>query len=99
MPYRSTPSAIAWNLFLLSVGAILFAVGVNGAVVGNTFITGGAYGAALLIWYKTHLLSPSIWFFLFNIPLFLLGWFYLDRRFFWYSLYGMITVTLACQWI
>ena len=99
MAYRSTPQAIAWNLFLLTLGSVFFALGINGAVVNNSFITGGAYGAALLLWYKTDLLSPAIWYLLFNIPLFALGWFFVGRRFFWYSLYGMLTVTLATQWL
>lgn len=92
-------TSIAWNLLLLTFGSIVFAVGINGAVVSNSFITGGAYGAALLLWYRTDLLSPSFWYLLFNIPLFALGWFFVGRRFFWYSLYGMLAVTLASQWI
>jgi len=99
MVYRSTPKAIAWNLLLLTLGSILFAIGINGAVVNNSFITGGAYGAALLLWYKTELLSPPLWYLLFNIPLFALGWFFVGRRFFWYSLYGTLAVTLSSQWI
>lgn len=99
MVYRSTPKAIAWNLLLLTLGSILFAIGINGAVINNSFITGGAYGAALLLWYKTELLSPPLWYLLFNLPLFALGWFFVGRRFFWYSLYGTLAVTLAAQWI
>lgn len=99
MAPRSTPGAIAWNLLLLTLGSVLFAIGINGAVVHNSFITGGAYGAALLLWYKTSLLSPPAWYLLFNIPLFAVGWFFVGRRFFWYSLYGMLAVTLASQWI
>ncbi|MGE4560317.1 MAG: YitT family protein [Desulfobulbus sp.] len=99
MALRSTPAAIAWNLLLLTLGSVLFAIGINGAVVHNSFITGGAYGAALLLWYKTSLLSPPAWYLLFNIPFFAVGWFFVGRRFFWYSLYGMLAVTLASQWI
>ena len=99
MVYRSTPKAIVWNLLLLTLGSVLFAIGINGAVINNSFITGGAYGAALLLWYKTDLLSPPLWYLLFNVPLFAIGWFFVGRRFFWYSLYGMLTVTLATQWI
>ncbi|MDD2466300.1 MAG: YitT family protein [Desulfobulbus sp.] len=84
---------------MLTLGSVVFAIGINGSVVNNSFITGGAYGAALLLWYKTDLLSPSSWYLLFNIPLFALGWFFVGRRFFWYSLYGMLTVTLAAEWI
>jgi uncharacterized membrane-anchored protein YitT (DUF2179 family) len=99
MTLPNSATSIAWNLLLLTLGSILFAIGINGAVVNNSFITGGAYGAALLIWYKSDLLSPSLWYLLFNIPFFILGWFFVGRRFFWYSLYGMLAVTLASQWL
>ena len=97
--HRNPTSSILWNLVLLTMGSVLFALGINGAVINNSFITGGLYGATLLIYYKTQLLSPSLWYLIFNIPLFVLGWFFVGRRFFWYSLYGMLVITLATQWI
>ena len=68
-------------------------------MINNSFITGGLYGATLLVYYKTQMFSPSLWYLIFNIPLFVLGWFFVGRRFFWYSLYGMLVITLATQWI
>jgi len=99
MMHRNPTSSILWNLVLLTVGSVLFALGINGAVINNSFITGGLYGATLLVYYKTQLLSPSLWYLIFNIPLFVLGWFFVGRRFFWYSLYGMLVITLATQWV
>ncbi|MBM9613847.1 YitT family protein [Desulfobulbus rhabdoformis] len=99
MIHRNPTSSILWNLVLLTAGSVLFALGINGAVINNSFITGGLYGATLLVYYKTQLLSPSLWYLIFNIPLFVLGWFFVGRRFFWYSLYGMLVITLATQWV
>ncbi|MGI6655366.1 MAG: YitT family protein [Desulfobulbus sp.] len=97
MRFRHLANTVWWNLLLLTCGSLIYAAGINGAVIQHTFITGGAFGAGLLIYYQTHLLSPPIWYLLINIPLFLAGWYFVGRRFFWYSLYGVAVVTLATQ--
>jgi uncharacterized membrane-anchored protein YitT (DUF2179 family) len=65
----------SWNLMLITVGSVLFAIGVQAIVIHHKFITGGIYGAGLFIYYKNGLLSPGIWFFLLNAPLFIVSWF------------------------
>ncbi len=96
---RNISQSPAWNLFLITLGAVLFAVGINGIVIQNDFITGGIFGAALLLTHHLNFASPSIWFFLLNVPLFCIGWFFVGRRFFFYSLYGMLALSLATEWI
>jgi uncharacterized membrane-anchored protein YitT (DUF2179 family) len=99
MNRHSLANSVAWNLLLLTLGSVVFSIGINGAVIHNSFITGGAFGAALLLYYKTGLLSHPVWYLLINIPLFAIGWFYVGRRFFFYSLYGVLVVTAASNWI
>ena len=96
---RNISQSWLWNLFLITVGSIIFSIGIKGVVVQHEFITGGVFGAALLLSYNSGLFSPAIWFFLLNIPLFCIGWFFVGRRFFFYSLYGMVIVSLAAEWI
>jgi uncharacterized membrane-anchored protein YitT (DUF2179 family) len=79
----------------MSAGAVVFAVGLNAIVIPHGFITGGISGVGLLIYYMAHLLSPGVWYLLINIPLFLFGWIFVSRRFFFYSLFGMVAVSLA----
>lgn len=88
-----------WNLFLITLGAVLFAIGAKAVVAHQNFITGGLFGTSLLIFYKTGWLSPGIWYLLFNLPLFGVGWFFISRRFFLYSLYSVIVVTVASELI
>ncbi|MDL2275378.1 YitT family protein [Desulfosarcina sp. OttesenSCG-928-G10] len=88
-------SSVVWNLFLISLGATVFAVGVKAIAIPHAFVTGGISGVTLLIYYTTGLLSPGLWYLLINIPIFLVGWIYVSRRFFFYSLYGMAFVSLA----
>ena len=91
--------SIAWNLFLITLGSFLWALGAKGAVLPHNLITGGMFGVSLLVYYYTHWLSPAIWFFLFNLPLFLLGWLMISRRFVLYSLYGVVVATVLFELI
>lgn len=82
---------------LITVGSILFVIGVQAIVIHHQFITGGVYGAGLFVYYKTGTMSPGIWFLLLNAPLFMVSWFFVGRRFFFYSLYGVVIVTIASE--
>jgi len=54
-------NSVASNILLLTLGSVVFSIGINGAVVHNAFITGGVFGAALLLYYKTSLLFAPVW--------------------------------------
>ena len=96
---RRITMSIPWNIFLLTVGGICFSFGLKAFAVPHEFISGGLFGAAMLLYYETNLLSLAIWYVLFNIPVLLLGWHFLSKRFFFYSLYGMLVTSLAAQLI
>ncbi len=83
-------SSISWNLFLLTAGSLVFSVGVKALVIPSGFITGGITGVGLLCYYYYNILTPGILYFAINIPLFIIGWKLVSRRFFLYSIYGMI---------
>ncbi len=86
--------SISWNLFLLTAGSLVFSVGVKALVIPSGFITGGITGVGLLCYYYFNILTPGIWYFAINIPLFIIGWKLVSRRFFLYSIYGMIISSL-----
>jgi len=89
----------SWNLLLITVGAVVYSIGIKAVVIHQSFITGGIFGAALLLNYSVGLLPPAIWFFVLNLPLFVVSYFFVGRRFFFYSLYGMLVTTVATQFI
>lgn len=89
--------SIWWNLALITLGSVIFAVGTKGIIVHHGFLTGGLFGASLLLYYATGVLSPGILYALMNVPLFILGWLMVSRRFFLYSLYAMVVLTLAYE--
>lgn len=95
MKQKNYINSIPWNLLLLTAGSAVFGIGIKSIAVPNGFITGGISGVGLLIYYAFGGLSPGQWFFLLNVPIFILGWIYVSRRFFFYSLYGMVALAAA----
>ena len=99
MNSKNPTMAVLWDLLLLTLGALVYAIGAEAILVHHKFIIGGVYGTALLIYYKTNLLSPAVWYLLLNIPLLIAGWIFLSRRFFFYSLYGVATLTIFAEFL
>ena len=91
--------ALFRNLLLIACGGILVAIGIKSIAIPHGFITGGFSGLSLLIYYVFGGLSPGMWNMVLNIPLFILGWIFLSRRFLLYSLFGMLVVAFAIDWI
>ncbi len=79
---------IPWNVFLITLGSIICSIGVKAIVIPHGFITGGASGIGLLLYYFFKSLSPGIWYIIINIPIFIFGWLFVSRRFFFYSILG-----------
>jgi uncharacterized membrane-anchored protein YitT (DUF2179 family) len=83
---------------LLTLGSVLCAAAINGILIPHQFFSGGFTGVALII----HYFFPSspIWmlYFILNIPLYALGWVYVGRRFFLYSIAGVLIFSAALAW-
>ena len=90
---------MVWNLFLITLGSALCAVGINGILLPQQFYGAGFTGVSLLIHYLAPSLPVPVLFFILNIPVFALGWMYVGRPFFLYSIAGMFIFTGALQWI
>ena len=87
------------NLSLIGVGSVLFAVAVNGILIPQKFLSGGITGLALIIHYVFPSLPVAGLYFLLNVPLFAIGWAFVGRRFFYYSVIGMLSLTAALAWV
>jgi uncharacterized membrane-anchored protein YitT (DUF2179 family) len=86
---------MAWNLLLITTGSLLCAVAINGILIPKQFLAGGISGLALFFFYLVPAVPVGVGYFLLNIPLFVLGWLFVGRRFFFYSLAGMIIFSLV----
>lgn len=84
-----------WNLFLITAGSLLCVVAINGILIPHRFLSGGLTGLALEIYYLRPILPVGALYALLNVPLFAIGWFYVGKRFFWYSLAGALVFSAA----
>ncbi len=78
------------NLVLMALGSLLCAVAVNGILIPHQFLGAGFTGISLIIHYLAPSLPIAVLYFILNVPLFALGWMYVGRRFFLYSMAGML---------
>jgi len=97
MKMQGRLATIGLDIVLITLGSLVFAIGVEAILVHQKFIIGGLYGTCLFLYYQTGLLTPGQWFLLLNTPLLIVGWIYLSRRFFYYSVYGVITLTVFTE--
>jgi uncharacterized membrane-anchored protein YitT (DUF2179 family) len=86
---------VLWNLVLISVGSMLCAFGINGILIPQQFLSGGVTGIAIVIHYLVPTLPIAILYFILNLPIYALGWKYVGRRFFLYSIAGLLIFTGA----
>lgn len=91
---RGQTFGVPWNVMLLTLGSFLIAFSVKSVAVPHGLLTGGMSGIALLCYYAFEGLSTGQWYLLLNLPVFVLGWVFVSRRFFFYSLYGMIITSV-----
>jgi uncharacterized membrane-anchored protein YitT (DUF2179 family) len=90
---------VAWNLGLLVAGSLLCAVGVNGILIPHRFFSGGLTGLALLLHYLVPAIPVALIYMAANMPLFVAGWFFISRRFFFYSVAGTLIFSAAIGWV
>ena len=89
---------VLWNLGLITLGSVLCAVAINGILIPHEFFSGGFTGVALVIHYLVPSLSVGVLYFILNIPLYVLGWMFVGRRFFLYSIVGLFIFSAALAW-
>ena len=94
-----TMGQVLWNLVLIAIGSCVCAAALNGILIPNGFVSGGVAGLSLIVHHVLPDLPVSILYLIFNIPLFALGWKYIGRRFFLYSIVGTFIFSSAVQWI
>ena len=86
---------IAYNLVLITAGSVICAVAVNSILIPKQFLAGGITGLAILIHYWLPSIPLGVVYFLLNVPIFIFGWMFVGKRFFFYSIAGMVIYSLA----
>jgi uncharacterized membrane-anchored protein YitT (DUF2179 family) len=90
---------VIWNLALITAGSVICAIAINGILIPQQFISGGVTGLAMFIHYLLPLFSVGVVYFILNIPIYVLGWKFVGRRFFLYSIAGLIIFSATVTWL
>lgn len=87
------------NVSLIVLGSLIYVLGMNAVLIPQKLLSGGVVGVAVIL----HYLYPSVdvghFYLLSNIPLMVLGWVSVSRRFMGYTLFGMVFFSLAASWV
>ncbi|MGB9497675.1 MAG: YitT family protein [Deltaproteobacteria bacterium] len=94
-----SPQQVLRDILLISCGNVLCASAINGILISQHFVTGGITGVSLII----HKFMPFInleWIYvILNVPLFALAWMAVGRRFFFYSIFGALSLAISIAFI
>ncbi|WP_339137811.1 MAG: YitT family protein [Candidatus Electrothrix sp. GW3-4] len=80
---------------LLCLGGVLCAIGINSVLIPHNFVTGGVTGIALIVYKIFPFLDPGMIYLALNVPLFVLAWMVVGRRFFVYSILGTVALSVS----
>lgn len=83
-------------VLMVIIGGLIYSLGMNLFYVNAHLLSGGVTGFAQLIHYQFGL-PISVMVIALNIPLFLIGWKFVSRKFFFYSLAGMGIFSLCLE--
>ena len=82
-------------LIKTAVGTILFSLGFNLFLVPNGLNAGGLTGLSMVIAHLTNFDGIGVITVLLNLPLFALAGLKIGKKFFWFSLFGMIFMSVS----
>jgi uncharacterized membrane-anchored protein YitT (DUF2179 family) len=91
--------SIFWNSGLIIIGTLIQTIALKAVAIPHNFVPGGLFGVGSLIYYKTGLLNPGLLYLLLNVPMFIIGYLLISRRFLYYSALAMGLITLFYQLI
>lgn len=90
---------IALNLSLICAGSIVFVYGMNAIMIPAKLFSGGLAGLTILIKYQFAWINVGAVYLLLNIPLIILGWVSVSRRFIAYTIFGIAFFSLSAALI
>ncbi|MDT8421753.1 MAG: YitT family protein [Desulfuromonadales bacterium] len=91
--------SIFWNCGLIVIGSLVQAIALKAVAIPHQFVPGGLFGVGSLIYYLSGWLNPGFFYLLLNVPMFVLGYIFISRRFLGYSALAMGSISLFYQLI
>lgn len=89
---------IAYEIAGLTLGCFLFAFGTNQFLAPAELLAGGL-GGVCLIFYHLFGWPMGIQYFLYNIPLLVLGYIHIGKKFIFYTIFSVIISSFFLNWI
>lgn len=91
---RQIFTRIILRLFLITIGACIYALGLEGFLIPNSFMDGGVTGISIMISSITGG-SLSLFLILLNLPFLFFAYKLMGKKFTIFSLYGIIVLSIA----
>lgn len=85
---------IIFRLFIIAIGATIYAYGLGAFLIPNMFMDGGVVGISIIISRITGI-SLSILLIVLNIPFLIFAYRRMGKQFTFFSLYGIIVLSIA----
>lgn len=82
---------------MILLGGFVTAAAINIFLVPFNLLSAGVTGIAMLLHYLAPVMSIGLYMLVLNIPIFILGWIYIDRRFTFWSLFGMAVLASSLE--
>lgn len=89
--------SIFWNCGLIIIGTLIQAIALKSIAIPHNFVPGGLFGVGSLLYYKTGFLNPGLLYLVLNVPMFILGYIFISRRFLYYSALAMGLISIYYQ--
>ncbi len=84
------------NIIIIFIGAFIISIAINSFAIANRLAEGGFTGISIMLYYYFKW-SPGIVIFIINIPLLFIGYKIFGRRTFFYTLAGILSVSLCLE--
>jgi uncharacterized membrane-anchored protein YitT (DUF2179 family) len=91
--------SLAINLGLIFFGSLIYVIGMKSILIPAQLLSGGVTGIAVLLHYLFSGVNVGLLYFLLNIPLIIIGWIHISRRFMIYTVIGIITFSVMAAFI
>ena len=96
---KTTFARIFLNLCMIAMGSFLYSVAINGILIPRQFLCGGLMGLLQIVQPYIPWLSIGELYALVNVPIYIIGWRYVGKRFFVFSLAGLVVFSATLQWV
>lgn len=91
--------SVVGNLGLIFIGSLIYVIGMKSILIPAKLLSGGVTGIAVLLFYLFPTVNLGLLYFLLNIPLVIIGWINVSRRFMIYTVIGILTFSAMAYWI